>query len=230
MANGRPPGDGPQRPPGRPGRKPANEEGLSALARQMRGGEDPGQVANESGLRELGARVDASRPKGRRRSGKARWSTRRKVVISLVSLVVVIGLVVGGTYGYLWYRYSQISKVHIADEVAAASGQPFTVLVIGSDTRVGESSQAASEFGSSSEVTGQRSDVVQLWRVTPAAKTIQVMSIPRDTVVTMLPPDNTQFGTYNRINSYGRHRGPPVISTVQGGEVFISEQVLPVLP
>ena len=35
-------------------------------------------------------------------------------------------------------------------------------------------------------VTGQRSDVVQLWRVTPSTKQIQILSIPRDTVVSML--------------------------------------------
>ena len=75
------------------------------------------------------------------------------------------------------------------------------MLVIGSDTRVGESGSAAQAFGSASQVTGQRSDVVQLWRVTPSTKQIQIVSIPRDTVVTMLPPDSAQYGTYNRINS-----------------------------
>ncbi len=228
MANGRPPGDGDGRPPGRPGRKPANEEGLSALGRQMRGGADPGQLANEAGLRELGARMHASTPKSRRRSGKRRWSTRRKVVVSLVSLVVLIGLVAGGTYGYLWYRFDQINKVHIADEVAAASGAPFTILVIGSDSRVGESSQAASEFGSASVVTGQRSDVVQLWRVTPATKSIQVLSIPRDTVISMLPPDNSQFGTYNRINSAYNTGANQLVKTITANFGIVINHVVQV--
>jgi hypothetical protein len=201
MANGRPPGDGPDRFPGRPLKKGANEEGLSNLGRQMRSGADEGYVANEEGLKTLGARVDAANPRGRRRSGKARWSRQRKVVVSLLCVVALLAVAVGGTYGYLWYRFDQIDKVHIADEVSASSGQPFTILVIGSDSRVGDTGEAAQNFGSSSVVTGQRSDVVQLWRVTPASKTIQVLSIPRDTVVTMLPPDNSQFGTYNRINS-----------------------------
>jgi polyisoprenyl-teichoic acid--peptidoglycan teichoic acid transferase len=50
-------------------------------------------------------------------------------------------------------------------------------------------------------VTGQRSDVVQLWRVTPSKKLIQIVSIPRDTVVSMLGADATEFGTFNRVNS-----------------------------
>ena len=103
-------------------------------------------------------------------------------------MLVLIVAVVGGGYAYLWYRYDQINKVHINAEVAVASGGPFTVLVIGSDSRVGESA-GGQAFGSSSVVTGQRSDVVQLWRVTPSTKQIQIISIPRDTVVSMLPPD-----------------------------------------
>ena len=162
---------------------------------------DPGKVANEQGLKDLGARIDASKSPGVRRSGKPKWSAGKKTVVILTCVVVLAAAAVGGGYAYLWYRFQQINKVHIADEVAAQGGQPFTMLVIGSDSRVGESSAAAQAFGSAQQVTGQRSDVVQLWRVTPSTKSIQVMSVPRDTVVTMLPPDNAQYGTYNRINS-----------------------------
>jgi LCP family protein required for cell wall assembly len=202
MANGRPPGDESGRSSRTPRGRSANQEGLSALGRQMQSG-DPGRVANESGLTALGARIDSSgsSSKGLRRNGKPKWSAGKKTVAVLVSVIVLVALGIGGSYAYLWYRYNQISKIHIADEAAVQGGQPFTVLVIGSDTRVGESSSAAKAFGSSSEVTGQRSDVVQLWRVTPSKKQIQIVSIPRDTVVSMLPPDSEQYGTYNRINS-----------------------------
>jgi LCP family protein required for cell wall assembly len=200
MASGRPPGDGSGRSSSGRRNNGANEEGLAALGRQMRGG-DPGRVANESGLRSLGARIDESRGKGLRRSGKPKWSPAKKVVVGLLSLILLVVAIIGGGYAYLLYRYDQIDKVHIADEVAVQGGGPFTILVIGSDSRVGETGQGAQQFGSASEVTGQRSDVVQLWRVTPSAKTIQIVSIPRDTVVSMLPPDSSQYGTYNRINS-----------------------------
>ena len=168
----------------------------------MRSGEAGETVANESGLKALGARIDSdNRRPTTRRSGKQKWSARKKTVVALCCAIVLVAVLAGGTYGYLWYRYNQISKVHIGDEVAAQSGGPFTLLVIGSDSRVGESAAGAQAFGSASVVTGQRSDVVQLWRVTPATKQIQVMSIPRDTVVSMLPPDTAQYGPYNRINS-----------------------------
>ncbi len=218
MANGRPTGDGPGHTPRGPRGKSANQEGLSALGRQMRGGNDePGSVANEAGLRNLGARVDAANHRQKspiRRSGKPKWSARKKTVVAVLTVIALLVVAVGGGYGYLWYRYDQINKVHIADEVSAANGAPFTLLVIGSDSRVGITGAGVQAYGSPSVVTGQRSDVVQLWRVTPATKTIQVLSIPRDTVVTMLPPDSNQFGTYNRINSSYNSGANQLVKTI----------------
>ena len=218
MANGRPTGDEPGHSSRGQRGKSANQEGLAALGSQMRGGTgDPGSVANEAGLKNLGARVDAANRRqksGVRRSGQPKWSGRKKTVVSVLTVFALLVVGVGGGYGYLWYRYDQINKVHIADEVSAGNGAPFTLLVIGSDTRVGESSAAAQAFGSSSLVTGQRSDVVQLWRVTPATKSIQVLSIPRDTVVSMLPPDAQQFGTYNRINSSYNSGANQLVKTI----------------
>jgi LCP family protein required for cell wall assembly len=188
---------------------------LANLGRQMQTGGGEGSAANESGLRSLGARIDASSGKSRiRRNGKPRWSTRKRLVVSLLSAAVLLVAVAGGGYGYLWYRYEQINKVHIGDEVAVQNGAPFTILVIGSDSRVGEGAAGVQAFGSASQVTGQRSDVVQLWRVTPSTKQIQIMSIPRDTVVAMLPPDTSQYGTFNRINSSYNTGADQLVKTI----------------
>jgi LCP family protein required for cell wall assembly len=175
---------------------------------------DPGRGANESGLRALGSRIDQASGRGRRRSGKPKWSTRKKVFVGSVSVIVLVAALAGGGYAYLWYRYNQINKVHIADEVAVQGGGPFTILVLGSDSRAGETAQQAQAFGSSTMVTGQRSDVVQLWRITPATKQIQIVSIPRDTVVSMLPPDSSQYGTYNRINTTYNTSANQLVKTI----------------
>jgi LCP family protein required for cell wall assembly len=181
------------------------------------------RVANESGLQALGARIDATGGRGGRgsgrggrgsggdgggvnrpgrrgagRSGRRRWSIRRKIVVALSFVVIVALLVVGGGYIFLQRSIDGINKLHVNDEVAVQSGAPFTVLVIGSDSRVGENSK---EFGSAAEVAGQRSDVVQLWRFTPSKKQVQVLSIPRDTVVSLLGADVSELGDYNRINT-----------------------------
>ena len=205
MANGRPTDDGSGRSSRRKRAKGANAGGLEALGEQMGSHANAGPVANEAGLQSLGERIDEThgRPSARTRTGRpgrrpARWSIRRKVVVVLASLVVLVGLAVGGGYIYLQRSIDSINKLHVSDEVAVQNGAPFTVLVIGSDTRVGQNSAA---FGSSALVTGQRSDVVQLWRVTPSTKEIQVVSIPRDTVVSMIGADASTYGTFNRINS-----------------------------
>ena len=181
----------------------------------MRSGSEPGSVANESGLKTLGERIDSAKSRPRvRRSGKAEVERRQEDGGRAARVIVLVAAAVGGGYAYLWYRYDQINKIHISAEVAAQSGAPFTILVIGSDSRVGESAAAAQAFGSASVVTGQRSDVVQLWRVTPSTKQIQIVSIPRDTVVTMLPPDNAQFGTYNRINASYNSGANQLVKTI----------------
>jgi LCP family protein required for cell wall assembly len=216
MANGRPPDDGSSHSSRRRRDKGADLGGLEALGQQIGTNSPSDSVANESGLQALGARIDESdgrrggRVRGERRDpggaggggrggrGRSRWSTRRKILIGLSSLVVLALLAVGGGYLYLQRSIDSINGLHVSNEVPAADGAPFTVLVIGSDTRVGQNS---ADFGSSTAVAGQRSDVVQLWRVTPSKKQVQVMSIPRDTVVSMIGSDVNTFGQFNRINS-----------------------------
>jgi LCP family protein required for cell wall assembly len=205
--------------------------GSSAAPGSSGSPEGADKVPNEAGLAALGAQVDAAsgrggrrgrgggnggrggggrgggsgsvgagnRPgRGNRRSGRRRWSVRRKIVVALSFVVIVALLIVGGGYIFLQRSIDGINKLHVNDEEAVQSGAPFTVLVIGSDSRVGENSK---EFGSTAEVSGQRSDVVQLWRFTPSKKQVQVISIPRDTVVSMLGADVSEFGKYNRINT-----------------------------
>src|SRR5258708_6978397 len=111
MANGRPTGDGSDRPPEKRRARHANQEGLAALGRQVRGGPDGESVANEAGLKALGARIDSDRGRSKvRRGGKPKWSAGKKTVVALCAVLVLAVAVVGGGYGYLWYRYNQISK------------------------------------------------------------------------------------------------------------------------
>lgn len=119
-------------------------------------------------------------------------------------IVVALALVaVGSSYAYLQYRFSQVAKVNVKHLKAAPPGQPFNVLLIGSDSRVGESASEASHLGTEAATAGQRSDVVKIVHVVPATGQASVISIPRDTMVTVAG-DTNQTGTYNRINStYG---------------------------
>jgi len=80
----------------------------------------------------------------------------------------------------------------------AERGGSFNVLTIGSDSRVGLTGAVAAQTGAAT-VVGQRSDVLKIFHVDPAAHTISVLSIPRDTLVTLLANQNL-YGQYNRIN------------------------------
>jgi len=170
-----------------------------------------GPVANEQALRALGTRIDRGgrpeRPWRRRR----RWSTKRKVLTGLAVLVVLVAATAAGGYGYLQYRYNQLKKIHVAADKAEVSGQPFNMLVLGSDSRVGESSSA---FGSASLVTGQRSDVIMIWHVDPATRQITITSIPRDTLVSM-DGELSQFGRFNRINSAYNSGADLLVKTIE---------------
>lgn len=121
-------------------------------------------------------------------------------------------LLVGGGWGYLQYRFDQFKKVHVPHEVAAVPGQPFNVLVVGSDSRVGVS---GGQFGSSSVVQGKRSDVDMIWHVVPVTHQITILSIPRDTLVSMVGADVSEFGRFNRINASYNSGADQVVQTIQ---------------
>jgi len=71
-------------------------------------------------------------------------------------------------------------------------------LEIGSDSRAGLTGKVAIATGASS-TPGQRSDVVKIMHIDPEAGTISVLSIPRDTMVTLLA-NTSLYGNFNRIN------------------------------
>ena len=137
----------------------------------------------------------------RRKRRKRSWLDR--VLLGAVVLVALVLVAVGVGYGYIQYRFNQVAKVSVKHLETAATGQPFNVLVIGSDSRAGLSAADAAHFGSEDSTGGQRSDVVKIIHVDPATDQVRVLSIPRDTVVTVAGK-TTETGTYNRINAtYG---------------------------
>ena len=155
--------------------------------------------ADEQGVE--GRAVTSTKARSRRpRPSRARIWTRRAVVT--VGLVVVLVVAVGlGGYFYAGYQFHRIPKVHVKGLKKQKPGAPFTVLVAGSDSRsfVKTPGQCKS-FGCGADVGGARSDVVILVRVVPAERKIEMLSIPRDTWVTI--PGNVQYiSGQNRINA-----------------------------
>ena len=147
------------------------------------------------GLRRLQHRASGedrgSRGRHRQSRGVRRhWPHRVLIGANLLSVVLI--LTAGGAYGYVQWRFGQIKRIDIGglerqghssqSEKDGASIAPFTLLVIGSDTRaLGTGSSA--QFGIAGEVGGQRSDSIILVRVVPKTRSLALLSIPRDTRV-----------------------------------------------
>ena len=196
MAGDQPPG-GPKSGRGASRGSERGLEGLRRLGEQQSSSNRPGRIPNEEGLRSLG---DEPRQEPRRRlSPRVR---RRRWIASGVALALLLGAVFGGSWLYLRWRFSQIPKVDISAEQAVISGKAFNVLVIGSDSRSGLTGQIGAQAqDAKNPVTGQRSDVLMIWHIDAKHQAISVLSIPRDTMVSMTPALAADVGTYNRINS-----------------------------
>jgi LCP family protein required for cell wall assembly len=148
---------------------------------------------------DLQAELRTTRKKARKR--QHRW--RRRTIYALSIVIVLAGLGVGGLYVYANYRFNQIKKIHAKHLVAApaAPGKPFNLLLVGSDSRafVSNATQVRA-FGDDADAGGQRSDVTMVARFDPAAKTVTVLSIPRDLWVD-IPGDDSGISGMNRINA-----------------------------
>ena len=121
---------------------------------------------------------------------------KRKVIIAAIIAAVLLVGFVGGGYAYVQWRFNAIPKITVKHEAIQISGKPFNILEIGSDSRVGLSGAVAAQAGAAS---GQRSDVVKIMHVDPKKNSISVLSIPRDTLISII--DNQALhGEFNRIN------------------------------
>jgi LCP family protein required for cell wall assembly len=135
----------------------------------------------------------------------------------LLSGVVVVALaLVGITTGYVYvqYRFSQVTKVTVRHLKVAPVGAPFNVLLIGSDSRANFTPADQAAYGNETTAGGQRSDVVKIVHVIPATGQVSILSIPRDTMVTVAG-DTSETGTYNRINATYNNGPDQLVQTIE---------------
>jgi LCP family protein required for cell wall assembly len=147
-------------------------------------------------------------------------SSRRRRLRYLGIGVLVTALAAGA--GVALKLRSNITVVDVRDaltvadsaqEPAADDGQPrpskpVNILVMGSDTRVGQ----GAGFGSADEIEGARSDTTLLVHLSGDRQSVTVVSIPRDLVVPIpgcRAPDGSRVGGYaDRVNAAFSIGGP----------------------
>ena len=156
---------------------------------------------------------------GRGADGKPKRAKAKRTWLDwvLLSGVVVVTLAIVGVvsgYAYVQYRFSQVTKVTVKHLRVAPVGAPFNVLLIGSDSRSGFSGADAAAYGNAASAGGQRSDVVKIVHIVPATGQLSVLSIPRDTVVTVAG-DTSQIGEYNRINATYNNGPDQLVQTIE---------------
>jgi LCP family protein required for cell wall assembly len=182
----------------------------------MGAGEGP-TPPNEPALAQLGERIDGRvPPRARRRRRRRRLRLTAYVATGLV--LVLVG-VAGAAYyyGYLGFKAAERplctrGKIQVCR--TELPGAPFNVLVIGSDSRGGLPASDDKYFGGPGAVSGQRSDVVKIFHVDPTAGTISVVSIPRDTMVSLLA-NKSLFGSQNRINVNFQNGPQLLVQTIE---------------
>lgn len=142
-------------------------------------GREPGYVVGMDELFES-TEEDAGTVRRRRRWGR----------ITLQITVALLAVIVFGAVGALWKLTNSVTgAIHtvpveaLAPSSGDAKGRPMTILLLGSDLRSGADATDG--------VSGQRADAIMLIRFNADRTQINVLSIPRDSWVT-IPGRGTQ--------------------------------------
>jgi LCP family protein required for cell wall assembly len=175
---------------------------------------DAGTTVSRNDRRSAAKSSSSGKDKASKRKKKTKRTWLDRVLLGGVIVVALALAAVGSSYAYLQYRFNQVTKVTVKHLKAAPVGQPFNVLLIGSDSRSEVSASDQAHFGDEATAGGQRSDVVKIVHIVPATGQVSVMSIPRDTVVTVAG-DTEQVGKYNRINATYNTGPDQLVQTIE---------------
>ncbi|HEY3811159.1 MAG TPA: LCP family protein [Acidimicrobiales bacterium] len=108
-----------------------------------------------------------------------RWPRRTLIGANVLVALILVGAI--SSYGYVKWRLGQIHTTKLSALAAQSGGLPFTLLVVGSDSRAGLSGPDAQLLGGpAGQTPGQRSDTIILVRVVPKTRQLMLLSIPRD--------------------------------------------------
>ncbi|MFT5871155.1 MAG: LCP family protein required for cell wall assembly [Clostridium sp.] len=106
---------------------------------------------------------------------KRRKKKKKKIYIRVLFLILLILILGVGIYTYFYLQnFSAISKKNNITLVETEKGEPVNILVMGVDVGT---------LGDSSKDNAQRTDTIILLNYNPVNKAINIISIPRDTLI-----------------------------------------------
>ena len=153
-------------------------------------------------------------------SDRRRWVTWLTTALAAVVFVTSTGGWVMATY-----YDAKIGRIlGLSGLLSGDSSGPLTILIVGSDSREGLTRAEARELGTgtaSNSSTGQRSDTMMLLHISGDRKSATVVSLPRDSYVTIPAHTDTsgkkQPASENKLNAaYALGGAPLLIETVKG--------------
>lgn len=140
--------------------------------------------------------ADDGDPSGRHRAEKApAWVKRHKILSSLIVLVVVAILLVGGYALWLYLKLDNIDRFAGLDAEGRpdpAAGEALNILLLGED----------------GDGEAQRSDTIILAHIPEDRESAYLVSIPRDSYVPIYDENNERQGK-NKINASFSYYGAP---------------------
>ena len=132
-------------------------------------------ILNTSRLEALGRAIDGH-ANGSARRKKPKRSRRRKILVGLAVVMVLIVAAVAGDYLYL---NGLVHRISVGTE-SATYNNTENILLVGSTTRCGLTTQNAAYGLCSQGVTGVNSDVVMILHLNLTTNQVSILSIPRD--------------------------------------------------
>ena len=138
--------------------------------------------------------IGAPSPAGRRVRGRRKAERPKRHLLLrhpiILALTVILVLVGGTAAGYLWYLNSQLGNIQRVDAGITENpaidghegGKPLNILLLGADNG-GKQQQSVAEDLSDGKWTpfAHRSDTMMVVHIPADRKSVQVVSIPRDT-------------------------------------------------
>jgi LCP family protein required for cell wall assembly len=108
---------------------------------------------------------------------------RRRKVLKWTALALAVVLVAAGALAAYGFRYTSKlldrGRTQVGGLALVNSGQPFNLLLVGSDSRVGLSNDDKHRLAVG-EAAGQRTDTIIVVHVSPRNHKVAMVSIPRD--------------------------------------------------